>query len=161
MSQSSDRKNSKWGPGKFAGPPFFVRRARRSIASSLERSPSAATRTDDNFTFRKASALDAHAPAAPDGDFLAQPDFEMFYISIDPHGRLGWESSTLRYIDATAHVVEVLTELASNACKAFLRKPGISYILAGKTELDSALALSKLKEKFHIETLMLGGGAAC
>lgn len=55
-------------------------------------------------------------------------------------------------------MIEVLTELASNACKALLRKPGISYMLAGKTELDSALALSKLQEKFHIETPMLGGG---
>ena len=31
-------------------------------------------------------------------------------------------------------------------------------MIAGKTELDYGLALSKLKEEFHIETLMLGGG---
>ena len=39
-----------------------------------------------------------------------------------------------------------------------MRKQGISYIIAGKTELDYGLALSKLKEEFNIETLMLGGG---
>ena len=39
-----------------------------------------------------------------------------------------------------------------------MRKLGISYIIAGETELDYGLALSKLKEEFNIETLMLGGG---
>ena len=52
----------------------------------------------------------------------------------------------------------MLTEQVGNAYRSFLRKQGISYIIAGKTELDYGLALSKLKEKFNIETLMLGGG---
>mgnify|MGYP004621590149 CR=1 FL=1 len=114
--------------------------------------------TDDNFTFYKKPNLDENAPIVPAGDFIAQPDFGMFYVSVDPHGRLGWEDSTLHYVDTTAHVIEVLTEQASNAYKAFLRKLGISYIIAGEEELDYALVLSKLKEIFHIETLMLGGG---
>ena len=114
--------------------------------------------TDDNFTFYKTPALDENAPKVPEGDYLAQPDFGMFYVSVDPHGKLGWESATLHYVDTTAHVIEVLTGQVSNAYKAFLRKLGISYILAGETELDYALALEKLKELFHIETLMLGGG---
>ena len=114
--------------------------------------------TDDNFTFYKKPELDESAPAVPEGDYLAQPDFGMFYVSVDPHGKLGWENATLHYVDTTAHVIEVLTEQASNAYKAFLRKKGISYIIAGKDELDHALMLSKLKKDFHIETLMLGGG---
>ena len=114
--------------------------------------------TDDNFTFYKTPALDENAPEVPAGDFIAQPDFGMYYVSIDPHGKLGWESATLHYVDTTAHVIEVLTEQVSNAYKALLRKLGISYIIAGKTELDYALALAKLKENFHMETLMLGGG---
>ena len=61
-------------------------------------------------------------------------------------------------MDTTTHAVEVLTEQVGNAYRAFLRRQGISYIIAGKTELDYGLALSKLKEEFHIETLMLGGG---
>lgn len=114
--------------------------------------------TDDNFTFYKTPALDENAPEVSAGDFIAQPDFGMYYVSIDPHGKLGWESATLHYVDTTAHVIEVLTEQVSNAYKALLRKLGISYIIAGKTELDYALALAKLKENFHMETLMLGGG---
>ena len=114
--------------------------------------------TDDNFTFYKQPELDNAAAPVSEGDFLAQPDFGMFYVSVDPHGKLGWQNATLHYVDTTAHVIEVLTGQASNAYKAYLRKLGISYILAGDTELDYALALNKLKELFHIETLMLGGG---
>lgn len=114
--------------------------------------------TDENFTFYKKPPLDEAAPAVPDGDYLAQPEFGMFYVSIDPHGKLGWENAVLHYGDTTAHVIEVLTSGVSNAYRAYLRKLGISYILAGDDTLDYALALSKLKELFHIETLMLGGG---
>lgn len=53
---------------------------------------------------------------------------------------------------------ESLTGKASNAYKAFLRRLGISYIIAGETGLDYGLAMEKLKVLFHIETLMLGGG---
>ena len=114
--------------------------------------------TDDNFTFYEKPELDENAPAVPEGDFIAKKT-DMYYVSIDPSGRLGWKSSTLTYIDTTAHVLEVLTGKASNAYKAFLRKLGISYIIAGKDALDYGLAMKKLKELFDIETIMLGGGA--
>lgn len=114
--------------------------------------------TDDNFTFYEKPELDTKAPLVPEGDFIAQSDFGMYYVSVDPSGKLGWKSPTLRYVDTTAHVIEVLTGQADNAYKAFLRKLGISYIIAGEKELDYTLALSKLKECFGIETLMLGGG---
>lgn len=114
--------------------------------------------TDDNFTFYKKPVLDMEAPDVPEGDFVAQPDAGMYYVSVDPSGRLGWESPKLHYVNTTAHVIEVLTEKATNAYRAFLRKLGISYIIAGEKELDYALVLEKLKELFGIETLMLGGG---
>ena len=115
--------------------------------------------TDDNFTFYEKPALDEHAPAVPDGDFVSERA-GMYYVSVDPSGRLGWKDRTLRYEDTTAHVIEVLTGKASNAYKAFLRRLGISYIVAGEDALDYGLALAKLRELFGIETLMLGGGAA-
>lgn len=113
--------------------------------------------TDDNFTFYRKPALHADAPAVPEGDFVARKA-DMYYVSVDPSGKLGWESSTLTYVDTTAHVLEVLTGKASNSYKAFLRELGISYILAGEQTLDYTLALQKLKTLFGIETLMLGGG---
>ncbi len=113
--------------------------------------------TDDNFTLYRKPALDEGAELVPEGDFVAEKA-AMYYVSIDPSGKLGWESKTLTYVDTTAHVLEVLTEKASNAYKAFLRRLGISYIIAGTETLDLGIALSKLKKLFGIETLMLGGG---
>lgn len=114
--------------------------------------------TDDNFTFYKEPQLDDNVYNVSDGDFVVDTSQRMYYVSVDPTGRLGWESNTLTYIDTTAHIIEVLTEQASIAYKAFLRKLNISYIIAGKDSLDYQLAMSKLKHLFHIETLMLGGG---
>ena len=115
--------------------------------------------TDDNFTFYEEPDLDENAPIVPEGDFVSNPNAPMYYVSIDPSGKLGFKSNTLTYIDTTAHIIEVLTEKASNAYKAFLRKIGISYIIVGKDKLDYSDALDKLSKLFHIETLMLGGGA--
>lgn len=115
--------------------------------------------TDDNFTFYEKPNLDENVNEVPQGDFIAEKS-SMNYVSVDPSGKLGWKSNILQYEDTTAHIIEVLTEKASPAYKAFLRKLGISYIIAGKDELNKELALKKLKELFGIETLMLGGGAA-
>ena len=113
--------------------------------------------TDDNFTFYREPALDEAAPPVPEGDFVAAKA-PMYYVSIDPSGRLGWESATLTYETTTAHVIEVLTDKASNAYKAFLRRLGVSYLIAGADSLDYGAALRKLRTLFGIETLMLGGG---
>lgn len=113
--------------------------------------------TDDNFTFYEKPELDEQATLVAEGDFVAE-QASMYYVSVDPSGKLGWKSNTLIYVDTTAHVIEVLTERASNAYKDFLRRLGISYIIAGSETLDYELAMSKLKNLFGIETLMLGGG---
>ncbi len=113
--------------------------------------------TDDNFTFYRQPDLDQNVPPVPEGDYVARRT-DMYYVSIDPSGRLGWESSDLAYENTRAHVLEVLTGGVSNAYKAFLRRLGISYIIAGEEKLDYGLAMSKLKQLFGIEMLMLGGG---
>ncbi|MFU0842548.1 MAG: 5-amino-6-(5-phosphoribosylamino)uracil reductase [Burkholderia sp.] len=114
--------------------------------------------TDDNFTMYAKPALIKNSPEVPAGDYVARKT-GMYYVSIDPSGRLGWKSRTLRYGSTVADVIEVLTERATNDYKAFLRRLGISYIIAGKESYDYGLMLSKLKNKFGIEMLMLGGGA--
>ena len=114
--------------------------------------------TDDNFTFYESPELDENAAPVPEGDFIVKAEVPMYYVSVDPSGRLGWKSDILHYVDTTAHVIEVLTEKASNAYKAFLRQLGISYIIAGKETLDYSLAMEKLYDQFDIHTLMLGGG---
>jgi riboflavin biosynthesis pyrimidine reductase len=114
--------------------------------------------TDENFTMYARPELITDSPEVPEGDYVARKA-DMYYVSIDPSGKLGWKDHVLHYRDTTADVIEVLTEKASNDYKAFLRRLGISYMIAGKDKYDYDQMLSKLKEKFGIETLMLGGGA--
>ncbi len=114
--------------------------------------------TDDNFTFYEKPQIDISAPVVPDGDFIAQSNAGMYYVSVDLSGKLGWKKNTVTYAGTIAHVIEILTKKASNAYKAFLRKLGISYIIAGESSLDYEILMHKLKSLFHIETLMLGGG---
>jgi len=113
------------------------------------------------FTKGKLPKIDAQAQAAsvPEGDYIAETNLSKYYISVDPSGKLGWDKNYLQYRDTTAHIVEVLTERASNEYKAFLRNLDISYIIAGKNDLDYAYLMEKLEKHFPIETLMLGGGA--
>ncbi|BDR56856.1 RibD family protein [Xylocopilactobacillus apis] len=116
------------------------------------------TTTDDNFTFYKEPELNQDVPEVPAGDYIVPTDLKKYYISIDPHGRLAWDSNVLHYNDTTAAVLEVLTEDTSNAYKDFLRRKNISYIIAEDEKLDAALALKKLKDLFKMKTVMLGGG---
>lgn len=55
-------------------------------------------------------------------------------------------------------IVAVLTEAAPDDHLAELRRDGISYIFAGKTELDLPLALERLAADFGIKRLLLEGG---
>ena len=57
--------------------------------------------TDDNFTHYRAPALTPGAPTVPEGDFVAQ-QAPMYYVSVDPKGKLGWESATLTYETTTS-----------------------------------------------------------
>lgn len=114
--------------------------------------------TDDNFTFYNKPILDEKSPIVAEGDYVADFSEKIHYVSIDPSGKLGWKENYIVYKDTRAHVVEVLTQKATNSYKAFLRKLGISYIIAGEESINYELLLEKLKELFGIETLMLGGG---
>lgn len=116
------------------------------------------TTSEDNFTQHRKLKLAEPSQPIPDGDFVASHQADKYYISIDGSGRLGWLKNTITYKNTTAHIVEVLTNKASDAYKAHLRQVGISYLLVGETEIDMAETLTKLKTTFGIETLMLGGG---
>ncbi|UOQ71557.1 RibD family protein [Hymenobacter cellulosilyticus] len=86
--------------------------------------------------------------------FIGDPNATAFAIAVDAHGKLGWESNTTH----GDHIVEVLTEQVSNDYLYYLQQKHISYLFAGKTEVDFTLVLQQLAELFPIETLMLEGG---
>ena len=98
----------------------------------------------------------------PDGDFVAGDETKPYFVALDAKGELGWENG--RFANkgrAEAHVIEILTEAAPLPYRSYLRKRGVSYILAGKTELDCEMAMEKLHRLFQIDKLLIcGGGAA-
>ncbi|MDQ4080723.1 MAG: dihydrofolate reductase family protein [Gemmatimonadota bacterium] len=90
----------------------------------------------------------------PREDFVAPGKHDSFAFAIDPSGRLAWETND---IDGD-HVVAILSERVPDDYLAFLRRRGVSYLLAGVRDVDLALALEKLGERFGVQTLMLEGG---
>lgn len=114
--------------------------------------------TDDNTTHYHKPELNEQADLVPEGDFIAEPNASMYYVSIDPSGKLGWKQNYVDYGNRKSHVIEVLTEKASNAYKDFLRRFNISYIIAGREALDYEILLHKLATVFNMKKVMIGGG---
>jgi|SRR5699024_7243307 len=115
------------------------------------------TSTEDNITHYRTPEVDETASPVPAGDYIAVDDADMYYISIDPRGELAFGDNTFGYGGVQTHFIEVLTNVASNAYKDFLRRKQISYIVAGEEQIDYDLMLHKLHE-FGIKRLMVGGG---
>jgi 2,5-diamino-6-(ribosylamino)-4(3H)-pyrimidinone 5'-phosphate reductase len=87
-------------------------------------------------------------------DFVAPGEHESFAIAVDPRGRLVWSSGE---IDGD-HLVAILTDRVSDDYLASLRERGVSYLLAGRNDLDLSLALEKIGMRLGVRTLMLEGG---
>jgi 2,5-diamino-6-(ribosylamino)-4(3H)-pyrimidinone 5'-phosphate reductase len=87
-------------------------------------------------------------------DFVADHDSESYAIAIDPSGKLTWRASD---IDGE-HVITILTESVSDDYLAFLQSKGVSYLFGGKSRIDLAKVLRKLRARFGIKTLLLEGG---
>lgn len=115
------------------------------------------TTTTKEFTNSCKPVLE-EGSSVPEGDFIAEDRAKLYYISVDTDGEIGWESGTFCIRGNEAHVIEILTEATPTAYKAYLRKRGVSYLLAGETQLDCKIAMEKLYQKFHIEKLLICGG---
>ncbi|MDE6019409.1 MAG: dihydrofolate reductase family protein [Ruminococcus sp.] len=95
-------------------------------------------------------------------DYIADKDAGFFAVAFDRHGRLGWQTAKIIDDDPgydNAHIIEVLCEDALDAYLAYLQSIGVSYIFAGKEELNLSLALDKLYRVFGIKKLLLEGGS--
>lgn len=118
------------------------------------------TTVDDNITCYEKPPVDETAAPVPEGDFLAPgASLGRFFLAVDGSGLLAWKKNTADEGGITAHVVEVITERASNGYKDFLRKMGISYLICGKDHVDLPLLCRKVKTLLHVESMLLGGGA--
>lgn len=117
------------------------------------------TVTTKEFTGHRKPKLEPVTEDIPEGDFVAEKNACFYYISVDTKGEIGWESGTFQKAGRPdAHVIEILTEETQAAYKAYLRRNGVSYILAGKEKLDCRIAAEKLYQLFGIETMLICGG---
>lgn len=87
-------------------------------------------------------------------DFVANAQATSFAIAIDRGGKLHWEKNTI----GDDHIISILTERVSNSYLGHLREMGISYIVAGRKDVDFKLAIQKLGKLFPVKTLLLEGG---
>ncbi|EIB6518844.1 TPA: RibD family protein [Enterococcus faecalis] len=114
---------------------------------------------EENFTNFQKPVIKDDYKIYPREDFVAVSDAEMYIVSADPSGKVGWESNSINYSDRpNAHIIEILTNKASDGYVAFLRDKNISYIFAGEERINCTLASEKLYELFAIKTLMVSGG---
>lgn len=91
-------------------------------------------------------------------DYIAADAKAPFVVAIDRHGKLAYSENYLERHWKRQHIIEVLTESVSDEYIAYLKKLGISYLFAGKDDLDCAVCMTRLKEVFGIERLMIAGG---
>ncbi len=95
-----------------------------------------------------------HDGGEPRDDYVAPGPHDSFAFALDPSGRLAWEKSDV----GGDHVVSILSEHVSDEYLGFLRERGVSYLLAGRDEIDLSLALEKIGTRFGVRTLLLEGG---
>jgi len=86
--------------------------------------------------------------------WFARRDAKAYGVVLDARGKIGWGRSDI----GGDPIVVVLTEQVSDAHLAGLRGEGVSYIFAGKTELDLALTLDILNRDLGVKRLLLEGG---
>ena len=95
-------------------------------------------------------------------DYIANQDAKRYVVAFDRKGRLGWKKAEIEDEDPGydgAHIIEVLCEDVQDAYLAYLQSIRVSYIFAGKEEMDLEMALEKLWSNFFINDLLLEGGS--
>lgn len=112
------------------------------------------TTMEKDFTFFEKAMHKAGEHQLDRNDFVANAGADAYAIAVDGHAKLGWKNAVLH----GDHVITILTEKVADSYLAHLRDIGVSYIFAGKSNLDLKLAMQKLYALFNIDALLLEGG---
>lgn len=110
--------------------------------------------TAQEFAKGKGQAYPPTAETFPRENWYADRAAKTWGIFLDAHGKAVWQRADIGG-DA---ILVILTESVPDSHLAGLRKDGVSYIFAGRTEVDLAAALETLNRDLGIERLMLEGG---
>jgi riboflavin biosynthesis pyrimidine reductase len=110
--------------------------------------------TMQEFASKKPHRLGKPDASIPKTDFIGVHSTRTYAVAIDPSGKCRWDTNMV----TTEHVIEVLTERVSTAYLKHLRDKQVSYIFAGKRDLDLRLALQKLNALFGVNHARIDGG---
>jgi riboflavin biosynthesis pyrimidine reductase len=87
-------------------------------------------------------------------NWIARRDAKAYGVVLDAAGKIVWGRSDI----GGDPIIAVLSENVSDAHLAGLRQDGVSYIFAGKAQLDLGLALEILNRELGVKRLLLEGG---
>jgi riboflavin biosynthesis pyrimidine reductase len=90
----------------------------------------------------------------PREPWFAQRDAKAYGVVLDAHGKIGWGRADI----GGDPIVVVLTDEVSDAHLAGLRGEGVSYIFAGRSQIDLGLTLEILNRELGVKRLLLEGG---
>jgi riboflavin biosynthesis pyrimidine reductase len=86
--------------------------------------------------------------------WFARRDAKAYGVVLDAHGKIAWGRSDI----GGDPIVVVLSEAVSDAHLAGLRGEGVSYIFAGRSQLDLGVTLDILNRELGVKRLLLEGG---
>ena len=95
--------------------------------------------TMQEFSSKKEYDLSEYEQEVEMTDFVADQPAKSFAVVIDPSGKCYWDENMV----STEHVIEVLSENIRPGYLGHLRSKNVSYIFAGKEQLDLKLATSR------------------
>jgi riboflavin biosynthesis pyrimidine reductase len=104
--------------------------------------------------FAKGQPYPATDMKLPRENWFARRDAKTYGIVLDAQGKIGWGRPDI----GGDPIVVVLTEGVPDSHLAGLRGEGVSYIFAGQSELDLALALDILHHELGVKRLLVEGG---
>lgn len=98
-------------------------------------------------------------PSATREDFIAETDLDHYVVCLDPEGLLKWSRNYVdRPVQPRSHVIEVLLETVPDEYIDMLRELGISYLFAGRYEMEIPFLMEKLARDFGIKRILVTGG---
>lgn len=110
--------------------------------------------TGREFAKRESYPQPLACPSFPRTPWLARRDAASWGIVLDARGKIAWGRSDI----GGDPILVVLTEQVPDSHLEALRGEGVSYLFAGKTELDLAQLLETLNRELGIKRLLLEGG---
>ena len=90
----------------------------------------------------------------PREPWVSRRDAKAYGIVLDAEGKIAWGRADI----GDDPIVVVLSDQVSDTHLAGLRDDGVSYIFAGKSELDLGLTLDILNRALGVKRLLLEGG---